>query len=361
MDAAMSMLARAIAIEPRFSNAHRLYAELLLQSGDVAGALRELEASMTPVTGITTNFAIDAPPVRVLQLGAAAPGGMTNTDAILHAAACEVTTVLVEYCDGDNLPPHDIIVNAIADPDAQSVALDIAQWLVQKSHARVINHPARVRATGRVENARRLAAIDGVGAPRAASWKPASASLKAALAAHAMSLPAIARAKGLHNGQHMVLLRSLEDEALARDIPGEELILSEFADARGRDGRYRKYRAMFVGDVVLPAHLAISNNWKVHYFSAQMGDAERIEEAAYLDNMEGVLGERAVKQLHAIRATLGLEYAGIDFGLDGNGNVIPFEANAAMTIFVPPPGPHTDYRREAALRIFDAAREVMLG
>ena len=57
----------------------------------------------------------------------------------------------------------------------------------------------------------------------------------------------------------------------------------------------RKYRVMFIGGAVYPLHLAISDDWKVHYFTAAMAanQAFRDEEQRFLEDMPSVLGERA--------------------------------------------------------------------
>src|ERR1035441_7373662 len=44
--------------------------------------------------------------------------------------------------------------------------------------------------------------------------------------------------------------------------------------------------------------------------------------------MPGVLGPRAMEALTKIQATLGLDYAGIDFGLSSAGDLLLFETNA---------------------------------
>jgi hypothetical protein len=119
---------------------------------------------------------------------------------------------------------------------------------------------------------------------------------------------------------------------------------------------------MMVGGHLYPAHAAISGHWKIHYFSADMAEypEHRAEDAAFLQDMPAVLGERAVRALEAIRDTLALDYVGIDFGLDREGRVLLFEANAAMTIHPPGPDERWAYRREPVARILDAARRLLV-
>jgi len=63
--------------------------------------------------------------------------------------------------------------------------------------------------------------------------------------------------------------------------------------------------------------------------------------------------------LEAVRDTLMLEYAGLDFGVTPDGDLAVFEANASMTLFVPEPGPRNEYRRAAVERINNALGDLV--
>ena len=172
------------------------------------------------------------------------------------------------------------------------------------------------------------------------------------------------RRPGFHTGHHFLKVedRAALDAAVA-SLAGDRLFLIDYLDGRGSDGFARKYRVMFVGGTLYPLHLAISRDWKVHYFSADMARtaAHRDEERRFLDDMPGVLGGRAMQALREIAATLGLDYAGIDFGLAPDGSVILFEANATMVVVPPPADPIWDYRRPAIDAVLAAARSLVAG
>jgi hypothetical protein len=125
---------------------------------------------------------------------------------------------------------------------------------------------------------------------------------------------------------------------------------------------YRKYRVLFIGGRLYPLHLAISPNWKVHYFSADMTDRadHRAEEAAFLADMAGALGAGTIAALERIAATLGLDYGGIDFGRDAAGNILLYESNATMAVFPPPPDEHFAYRRAPVERVIAAIRQLIV-
>ena len=107
--------------------------------------------------------------------------------------------------------------------------------------------------------------------------------------------------------------------------------------------------------------MAAAPDWKVHYFTAAMAAEPdlRAEEAAFLERMPEVLGAPAMAALAAVQDRLGLDYAGIDFGLSPTGEVLLFEANATMAIIPPEPDPIWDYRRAPIDRALRAAQAML--
>ena len=136
----------------------------------------------------------------------------------------------------------------------------------------------------------------------------------------------------------------------------------EYLDARGNDGNARKYRVMIIDGRIYPMHLAISRQWKVHYFTADMGyhSDHQSEEAAFLSDMEKTIGGKAVTALRKIANELSLDYGGIDFGLGPAGDVLLFEANATMVVNPPDPNEPWAYRRSAVTKILDAVSTMIL-
>jgi hypothetical protein len=75
--------------------------------------------------------------------------------------------------------------------------------------------------------------------------------------------------------------------------------------------------------------------------------------------MAGALGSRAMAALAQIQTILGLDYAGIDFGLSPAGDVLLYEANATMVVNPPEAVEQWAYRRLAVERIFTAVRAML--
>ena len=294
-------------------------------------------------------------PVRVLvpiTLGS----GNVVTERLFDDRWFEVTKVAVELHPPDApLPAHDVVFNAVGEADSSAEALKRARALLAQTQRRVLNDPARIAQTGRIAQAERLKGLPDVVLPRI--------ELHSREHVRELSLPVLLRAPGYHAGEYFVRVeRDDEIDAALAELPGDRLFAIEPIDTRDTTGAYVKYRMMLIDGKLYPLHLAISQHWKVHYFSAQMAanPAHREREAAFLREPAAALGERAWTALHAVGRALDLEYAGIDFALDAHGNVVIFESNATMAVRYPTQDSIWDYRRGAVDAVLNAVREMLL-
>jgi tetratricopeptide (TPR) repeat protein len=300
-----------------------------------------------------------------LLLVLSAVGSNVPIEPLVDDRVFQKWTVAPQFFDpGEDLPPHDVVFNSVGDVDSCGPALDAAEAMLSRSKVRVLNPPSKIRATGRVANAQRLARIADVVTPRIEAWSREALSAPDAVGrAGGFGWPLLLRSPGYHTGEHFVKVDAAEDlQSAAAGLPGDPLLVIEFLDLRGADGTIRKYRAMMVDGCLYPLHLAISSNWKVHYFSADMAERAdyRAEDEAFLNDMPGVLGKRAMRALERIRDVLELDYGGIDFALDGQGRVVVFEANATMVVPLPDTGEQWTYRRAPVLRVRAAVERMLL-
>jgi hypothetical protein len=88
-------------------------------------------------------------------------------------------------------------------------------------------------------------------------------------------------------------------------------------------------------------------------------EENRRKDAEFLDNMANVIGQRAMTALERINATLGLDYGGIDFAVNAQGDVLFFEANATMVMIPLAPDEKWAYRRPAFDKVFAAVRTML--
>lgn len=303
-------------------------------------------------------------PVRVLLLWSAVDGNVPLKPVLDDSIFQWLTFFVESYRENMTLPPHDVVLNAVGNPDLPTRALRMAERIVRASPSAVVNHPSRVQTTTRREVSDRLRNIPGVVTPPmiAVPRNTLAACPEKLLEESGLRWPLLVRSLGFHTGKHFVMVHRPEDlRAAVAQLPGEELLVFAFVDTRRADGKFRKYRVMFVDGKLYPLHLAISPEWMVHYFTAQMSSAEhRAEEAEFLADFRRVIGAPGVAALEQVRDELGLDYGGIDFSLDERGRVVMFEANATMIVRIPPGGPDWDYARPAAERIQEAVRDMLL-
>ncbi|WP_213769954.1 tetratricopeptide repeat protein [Bradyrhizobium sp. dw_78] len=356
----------ALRIDPDRAEAHQGLGAVLSDLGDRAAAREHFAIGFRHHAVSTQPYRGTTPPVALLQL-VSSGGGNIPTAAFLDDCTFLTSVIVADYLDPQTaLPPHQLIFNAIGDTDLCQPALEAATRLIARSMAPVINDPGAVMKTGRIDNAVRLGAVPHVVTPRTISLSRellAGPGGAAALAERGFTFPLLLRSPGYHTGRNFIFVEKADElSAMAADLPGEDLLVIEYLDARGGDGNARKYRVMMIAGEIYPLHLAISRNWKVHYFTSDMAEKpdHRAEEALFLADMRAALGDKAMRALHGIRDTLGLDYAGIDFGLSPDGDLLLFEANATMVIAVPDADERWAYRRAAISRIIDAVVAMIM-
>jgi aromatic-L-amino-acid/L-tryptophan decarboxylase len=354
----------ALRIDPGHIEAHRGLAYVLAELGDEEGAQWHRRKAFENRSVIPLPYRGEGPPVSLLLL-VSSVGGNIRTSGLLDDRVFQTFVVVPEFYDPKvPLPPHQVVFNAIGDADLDAPALAAAQSVVALTTARVINPPSAVLATGRADHAR-FSHLPGVVMPLTVTLPRellSSSEAAATLARHGFRFPLLVRTPGFHTGRHFLRVESPEALAAAvAELPGKELTVIEFLNARGADGKVRKYRVMMIDGQLYPLHVAISSHWKIHYFTAEMAEQadHRAEDAEFLENMPDVLGPRAMDALTQIQANLGLDYAGIDFGLSATGDLLLFEANAAMVVNPPEPDERWAYRRPVVERIFAAVRRML--
>ncbi|HTP28231.1 MAG TPA: hypothetical protein VMK12_21580, partial [Anaeromyxobacteraceae bacterium] len=354
----------ALRLDPDSTAAHMGLAVLLLRRGEIESARRHGQLGFQG-RATAWEYRGTGHPVTLLVLMSAL-GGNIPIDEFIGDRSFRKWTLVPEFCDPRaELPPHDLVLNAVGDADLCSSALDTAMVALSRTNAPVLNLPSRVRATGRAANAARLARLPGVITARSAELRRellAAPDAARMLGEKGFCWPLLLRSPGFHTGQHFVKVERPDDLRCAVEgLPGSTLLAIEFIDTVSPDGKFRKYRVMMVDGELHPLHLAVSTNWKVHYFSAEMANhpEHRAEDEAFLSEMPEVLGQRVMGTLQQIGDLLGLDYGGCDFAVDDQGRVVVFEANATMIIATPAEGQFA-YRARPIERVRQAVRRMLL-
>jgi tetratricopeptide (TPR) repeat protein len=361
-DAAREAYERALALDPDMVAAHQNLAALIAETGDAAAARRHRDLAY----GRQNLFVEPAadPLARVLILNAS-HGGNTPFRYLIPKDRYTRINWFVEYAtpgQAAELPAYDVVFNAIGDEDlAGSAAANVAAF-VRVCDRPLLNPPAQVARTARDRTAGLLAGLDDVVVPKTVRVPAGAASLSQAMDAARIRLPVLVRPIGSHGGKGLILADTRRALDQIERRPGEDLYLTAFRDFRSADGYHRKYRMIFVDRRAYPYHLAVSPRWLVHHGAAGMeGDAARIaEELAFLREPETAIGPRALAAVRAVGQRLDLDYAGLDFSILPDGEVLVFEANATMLVHPEAPTSPFAHKNPFVRTILDAFRALLV-
>lgn len=336
IDDALGHFERAIALNPVDAESLYWIAAIKQAQGhdDQAQAFYRAAARIQPL--IRRPASKSPPEFRVLALYAPFAGN-TPTELLFKDATYETNTLALVDTDSLHLDPKDldvdIVVNLISDADQSFDILPVATDLVARLGKPTVNDPAKVARTTRDDIVALLRDIPNCRVPRTLRLSAGTAPPDAS--ALAFSFPLLARPAGTHGGDDFEKITdSAELAAFIAGHAADDCYLIEYIDYRSADGLFRKCRFIFIGDEILPYHLAIGNDWKVHHDSTDMDDHAWMqqEELAFLSNPGAVFGAPLYEALRTIRQRVGLDYFGIDCGIDLAGDLIVFEVNASMLV-----------------------------
>jgi Flp pilus assembly protein TadD len=338
-DKAMAFLARAIDLNPNNVNAYTTLGNILWRTNQVANSVvifrraQELRPLTTwPARKEKADFSV---------LLLYAPGsGCIPVNYLTRKAPYDCHS----YCVLPDTPQNldflrakaDVVLNIIADADYHKDLLPFAEDLVEHIDRPTINHPRLIKSTDRETVARRLAGIPLCRIPktiRLAGSVLAEAAENKVL--DGFKMPLLVRIAGNHGGddfEKLVDLDAVTDFVAKR--PDVDYYVSEYVEYRSADGFFRKYRLICIDGELLPYHLAIHNDWKVHHFRTDMANQAwmRQEEESFLKDPQLIFDEPHQAALRAVTEATGLDYSGIDCAFDCNGEIVVFETNATMLV-----------------------------
>jgi tetratricopeptide (TPR) repeat protein len=367
VDAADTYMMAALGLSRDFPDRELLIGNALLAADAPAEARARFTRCMAHA-----SWTRDPPAAREhrLRVGILASPGRANMplDFILDRSVhdFEIVLMLADFAyPYDRIATgYDVLFNAIADADEGLSAVTLAMDFAASVPLPIANPPRAILDTTRERVAARLAGIAGCVAPATGRYarQVLDTATGAARALSEIGLPMLARPAGSHGGARLERIDT--EEALRRYAAwaaADEIYLTRYHAFRSPDGRYRKYRFIQVDGALLPYHLAIGDDWLVHYFRTAMAQdaALRDQEAAFLESWETTIGPTATAALRAIGATIGLDYCGIDCAMLPDGRLLLFECNAAMLVRHTDQPAMFDYKRAPAERIRDAVSRML--
>lgn len=240
----------------------------------------------------------------------------------------------------DKLPDHDLLINTIADPDAEAPALrSLQDFLDTGSYEKpVINHPDRVFRTTRDANYQRFRDTPGVTFPHTERFVFSGANADAVAAkinAAGFTMPFILRRTATQTGR---TVRLITDRAALKAYVGDGLSGDFYAIAYReilwQNEFFRKLRLFSIDGTYYPVVCHLDRTWNVHGANRRevmkTRDDLMAEEQRFLADWRAYVGPACAAALdHVARAT-DLEFWGVDFTVDHDGMLFIYELNPSM-------------------------------
>jgi hypothetical protein len=269
------------------------------------------------------------------------------------------------------LPDHDVAFVGVTESDAnRELLLELAEataaWpgAVINRQARLIADMTRDRMWEIFQSARDVLAPRNARTTRAALASVASGTMPLDDLLPREQFPIIVRPVDSHAGNG--LLKVGDDSALLAYLDGTDadvFYIAPFVDYRSADGRFRKYRIVLISGRPYIAHLAISDEWMVHYLNAGMHEsaAKREEEAICMAQFDEDFAMRHRAPLETVARLIGLDYFAIDCAETRDGRLLLFEAGTGMIVHAMDSIDLFPYKQVQMQKIFRAFRDMLDG
>jgi tetratricopeptide (TPR) repeat protein len=332
-------LKRATEINPHNADAFVSYGNVLYELGQTAEAWNMYRKAQA-IRPFITQAANRVPPAFSVLVLDTPNAGCTPVNYLLNNSAYESHLYCLipdEEIDFEYLRSKgQLVFNIISDADNGKKVFAKVLDTVERLGLPVVNHPRQIMHSDRATIARLIADIPHCVTPKIQLY--AGKSLLEALAQQRLTdfhLPVLVRQAGTHGGD--IFEKFTDFMQIAEFVskqPELDYYVSDFIDYQSADGYFRKYRLFYINDELLPYHLAIHNDWLVHYFRTDMTQHSwmQAEEAAFLEEPQRVFTQTHQTALITLAKAIGLNFLGIDCTIDQNGEVLIFEANATMRV-----------------------------
>jgi len=312
-----------------------------------------------------------ATPLRLLAV--MAPGDLVaNTPIEFLLEHSDVALDLLFVGDDiplpESVPDHDVLFVGLGESDASRAQLERLVPLLASWPRPVLNRPEHILSMSRMAACTLLRDTPGVEMPlsvrlpRQTLERVAREELPITEVLADGVYPIIVRPADSHMGRGLVRLDS--PLAIARHLRAttdREYYVSRYVEYRDADGEYRKYRVALVDGQPLAVHLAVCQDWVVHYQRAGMAESadKRAEERRFMERFDDEFGRRHAAALHAIHERCGLDYLGIDCAEAPDGRLLVFEVDNAMLVHAMDPADLYPYKRPQMRKVFDAFRGLL--
>jgi len=177
-----------------------------------------------------------------------------------------------------------------------------------------------------------------------------------------ISYPVFVREARRHSGSLTGLIEGFSDlkksiERLKRaGYHPSDLLVVEFCDTSDKNGLYRKYSALKMGDAIIPRYLSLGYHWVVKENEPDPDSGELYDDQKIQDELDYIQNNPHNEELQRIFALANIDYGRIDYGVK-NGKLQVWEINTLPT-FGQAPGFEKPFRNSTRRKARAKAKEI---
>lgn len=267
------------------------------------------------------------------------------------------------------LPDHDLAMVAVCETDRNRPLLEHIETLVKSWPRPVLCGPGRIARLSRDGACRLLQSAAGMVVP--VTTRIDRQTLES------IGRSEVAVTSFVQDGAFPIIIRPVDSQKghglmkadtpyaiidYLKTRPENAFYVARYVEYRGPDGQFRKYRIVLIDQRPYVCHMAISDNWVVHYMSAGMVEsvAKRAEEARFFESFDDDFARRHDDALLSIAKRVNLEYVGIDCGETPDGELLIFEVDSGMTVHAMDPVDIFPYKQPQMRKVFCAFRQMLI-
>jgi glutathione synthase/RimK-type ligase-like ATP-grasp enzyme len=265
------------------------------------------------------------PKIRLLAF--MGPGNMLDNTPLDFVAECSSIQLdlLYLYQNGDfpsEIPEHDIAFVAVGESAKSRVMLEALESIYETWPRPILNRPANVWNCARDVCYSILRNIPGLAVPNTQRISKFDAP--------DVVFPCTIRPIDTHGGTGLARLNAPDElHVYFEKVPANAYYVATYIDCQSKDGYFRKIRLVFINGVAYACHLAVSENWMVHYLSAGMecSETKRAEEAHFMATFQEDFSVRHHSHLQTLARLLNLDYVTVDCAEMEDGSLVVFEVD----------------------------------
>ena len=255
------------------------------------------------------------------------------------------------------VPEHDILFIAMGESVKNTPILNKLTQIISYWPKPLLNNPESILKCARDTLFKLLKGANGI-------YIPSTEKLNK-LHIQFQGSPIAIRPQGTHAGVGFKKISSVSqlDHYLSQYDQEQSFYVSEYVAYESPDGLFRKYRIVLIGGEPYICHLAISENWIVHYIASgmELSELKRNEERYEMFHFKDRFAKKHRNAFKQIHERIGLDYVVIDCAELQTGELLIFEADPGSWVHATDPVELFPYKSEVMQKAFEAFRNLLLG